>query len=329
MLKYIFQIILVISLLSCAETTTTSIALRAEIEVRKHPEPILSQPLGLVSDPSVVFCDGAYFMIYSEYLLSIDSIQFNAVVSDDGVDFRKVDESDQFNILKGNPGTWETYIETPDFNIIDNDVYLYYVGYPESNFDNGIYNAQIGLVRGSGLRDIDRFNMQPIIKNGTAIDKDAMTSPAVVYHDNLYYMIYTGWSDILTGNGFLGLTAATSTDGITWQRENKPVFPEVANSLFETATEAEYVKGPDGMFYLLFSAEGGIALARSSQPLGPWEIYPEFIIQPELDWEAAEVVAPSMVIDEDKARIWYTAAEEGFQGSVLGYAEMDFPFHWD
>ena len=128
--------------------------------------------------------------------------------------------------------------------------------------------------------------------------------------------------------GFLGQTGATSSDEVNWEKTETEIFPEVLDTKFETATEADLVKGPDNVFYLFFSAEGGIALARSDQPFGPWEIYPEMIIESEFDWESGEVVAPSALIENGKARIWYTRVVGNFGGASVGYAEIDFPFDW-
>ena len=267
-------------------------------------------------------------MVYSDYSLATDSITFNVATSPDGLTWTAVNEAEGFRVLSGRTNAWDNLIETPELVAINDSLFLYYIGYPEANFDNGIYASQIGLAVGTDIASLARAANQPVIPRGGPNDLDALTSPAVVEHEETYYMLYTGWTNILTAEGFLGLTGATSPDGIRWEKTETPLFPEVANTRFETATEADLVQGPDSLFYLFFSAEGGIALARSSQPFGPWEVYPEFIIVSEYDWESGEVVAPSALIEDGLVKIWYSGVVNDFAGASIGYAEIDLPFDW-
>jgi hypothetical protein len=52
------------------------------------------------------------------------------------------------------------------------------------------------------------------------------------------------------------------------------------------------------------------------------------IIESEFDCESGEVVAPSALIENGKARIWYAGVVGDFTGASIGYAEIDFPFNW-
>lgn len=299
------------------------------LSIRKQEQAVLSRTNGLVADPTVIPYNDGFLMAFSDYSLESDSITFAAATSTDGINWSRLDNGAMGRIFSADIESWDKLIETADLNVINDSIYLYYIGYPNTDISSGIYAAQLGLATGNSPDEITRFGNQPVVPNGGDLDQDAITSPAVVFHEGLYYLLYTGWSNILTAEGFLGLTGATSPDGKNWTKLNQPVFDEVSTTMFETATEAELVAGPDGQFYLFFSAEGGIAMARSNAPFGPWEIYPDFIITPEFDWESGEVNAPSVIIEEELVRIWYAGVIGNFAGSAIGYAEIDFPLDWE
>ncbi|MEO0468915.1 MAG: hypothetical protein AAF206_04780 [Bacteroidota bacterium] len=296
--------------------------------IAKREQPVLFRENGLVSDPSVIRYQDELLMVYSDYDLQTDSISFNLVKSDDGINWTPYRSGADTRIFSGNVASWDKLIETPYLMVRNDSVYLYYIGYPDSELINGIYESSIGVAVGVSPDDLIRPQTSPILERGGLRDKDAMTSPSIVEFEGLYYMIYTGWADVLTSDGFLGQTAATSEDGIRWTKTDRNLIPEVQETAFETATETEVIKGPDQQFYLFFSAEGGIALARSESPLGPWDIYPQMLIESEHAWEAGEVVAPTVLIEDGKMRIWYTGVIGLFEGASIGYAEMDFPLVW-
>lgn len=301
-----------------------------KIVVEKRAEPVLSREAGLLADPSVMRVNDELLMLFSDYSLATDSITFNAAKSDDGVNWTLLSQDEGYRVFSGNAAsTWDRLIETPELLRVGDQIFLYYIGYPDSNIDSGIYASQIGLAIGSDAETLTRNSDNPILARGGSYDEDALTSPSVIEHAGMYYMVYTGWANILEAGGFLGQLGATSNDGINWQKTNEGIFEEVMGSQFETATESDLVVGPDGLFYLFYTAEGGIALARSANPFGPWELYPDFLLTSTYEWEAGEVVAPSVLIENGKARIWYSGIEGNFTGGSIGYAEIEFPFDWE
>lgn len=256
---------IVILLITCDKKSGSNDS-KANLTVNKRENPVLTNKNGLVADPSVIRYNGELIMVYSDYSLATDSITFNAATSQDGISWTHISTEEGFRIFSGDVSSWDKLIETPELVVINDSLYMYYIGYPESNFDNGIYESEIGLAVGDELTNLKRTQSTPILPRGGAKDKDALTSPTVIFHQNQYFMMYTGWADILTASGFLGQTGATSPDGRNWIKNEEALFEKVIDTKFETATETDLVKAPDGMFYLFFSAEGGIALARSNQP---------------------------------------------------------------
>jgi len=314
---------IVLLLLSC-ENEDKPVSDDPALIVEKRATPVLARSDGLYSDPSVIRIGDTLFMWLSDYALATDVITFSPFKSADGLNWQPV----RLDAFAGSATGWDKLIETPEVIRIGDQLHLYYIGYPESDFDDGIYDAEVGLATAAIGESFTRYQPAPVLPRGGTWDEDAITSPGVVAHEGKYYMIYTGWTDILEATGFLGLTGAVSDDGVNWTKTEEAIFSAVSQTPFETATESDITKGPDGMFFLFFSAENGIALARSSAPFGPWEIYPEPIIRSKYEWESGEVVAPAALIENGKARIWYTGVVGDFVGGSVGYAEIDFPFAW-
>lgn len=144
-------------------------------------------------------------------------------------------------------------------------------------------------------------------------------------------MIYTGWA--LDNHGY-GLFGAISNDGINWQKDEQILISnsDVSWSI-DNPREAELIKTPDGMFYLFFTSDiahnkSFIGLARSDHPFGPWEVYPEPIIVKNYDWEESGLIAPAVLIENNKIRVWYMAETNNFSNFYIGYAEIKYPINW-
>jgi hypothetical protein len=125
---------------------------------------------------------------------------------------------------------------------------------------------------------------------------------------------------------------ATSTDGEIWTKLSEPIIAGTDFDLdwAEVIKEPEIVKGPDNVFYLFISGDTGIGVARSTNILGPYEVYPEPILKKQYDWESNSVIAPTVIIENNKVRMWYTGVTvfEGGADFAIGYAESTFPFRW-
>lgn len=124
----------------------------------------------------------------------------------------------------------------------------------------------------------------------------------------------------------------TSTDGINWTKLSSPVLAGTDKNLSwaEVIKEPDLVKGPDGLYYLFISGDHSIGVARSENILGPYEVYPDPIIRPTLSREGTDVIAPSVIIENNKVRIWYMGVTIVGDGAdfAIGYAETEFPLKW-
>lgn len=170
-------------------------------------------------------------------------------------------------------------------------------------------------------------------------DNGAMTSPAVVQWNGMFYMIYLGWQlDSQCGFVDFRIRGATSPDGINWARRTQPVFGPPSDELpwLDSAIEPTLMQASDGLFYLFITADDeeitasptSIAVLRSCHPFGPWEACPDPVLTMTQPWEDNEIVAPHVMEDEGKLRMWYhgltfndPATGERFR---IGYAEMNF-----
>jgi len=166
-----------------------------------------------------------------------------------------------------------------------------------------------------------------------------MFSPTVILSNGVYYMIYTGWCvESTCGNrtGFR-LLGATSSDGINWVKHSVPVLDgaDLGLSFAAGVAESSLVQGPDGLFYLFFSATGAnpgdpntIGVARSSAPFGPWDVKATPIITPTESFEGQETIAPKVLMEGDRARMWYMGVTGDFDDFAIGLAEAGWPFNW-
>lgn len=309
----------------------------------KHPTPVW-EGNWLAGDPSVIRVNNKLLMYYTSLIITGDGngdnpdnlqIVIGVAESLDGInwDFAKPLYFGESVALENDLDAWDKILETAFVKQINDEFYMYYTGYSEGadGVTNIVADGQIGVVRSTDGLTFEKFVDDPILASDSEIDIDGLFSPSVVFHDNTYYMVYAGWA--LNNHGY-GLFGATSPDGINWQKGEQLLInsSEVSWSL-DNPREAELVKAPDGMFYLFFTSDVGpnnssIGLARSSNPFGPWEVYPTPIISKTQEWEDSGVIAPAVLFENGKIRVWYMAEVNGFSDFYIGYAEIDYPMDW-
>lgn len=288
----------------------------------------------MAADPCVVFDDasGRYLLYATGFLPEPDRSVIGVAASDDGIVWdwaAPVSSEEPVAIaLEGRPGSWDAYVETvhtmrsPD----GRQWWMFYTGYVPDP-DRFVYPYEIGLaVSGDGV-EWTRASDEPVLTlDPDGYDNGAMTSPAVVVHDvdgrSVLHMIYLGWrlnaAGELTG---LRINGATSTDGLNWVRHGQPVLetPVEGAPWIEGASEPTLMAGDDGLYYLFVTADaepgasapGGaltptsIAVLKSDHPFGPWTACPTPLVTMTQPWESEEVVAPHVLQEGDRWRMWY------------------------
>lgn len=235
-----------------------------------------------------------------------------------------------------NVSGWDKHLEAVSVLKQGNEMWMYYCGYPQEAEVTGsiVAEGEIGLATSRNNVTFTRSSTDPILKLGAVNSKDAnaLFSPTVVKEGNTYYMLYVGYCVEKCTPAFIGILGATSPDGKTWTKLAKPVIAGTDFNLewAQVIKEPALVKGPDGVFYLFISGDKYIGVARSNNILGPYEVYPEPILKIDYAWESTAVIAPSVIIENNKARMWYMGVVASGTGAdfAIGYAESDFPFNW-
>ncbi len=301
-------------------------------------DPVFRSPLGLAADPSVLKIADTLFLYFSAA-----DYEIGVVYSlDNGMSWTSPDEdpAEDYGAITGRPDDWDQTLETIDVVKVNGLYYLYYTGYRENESDNEhVENYEIGLAVSTNGIDFTRHQASrdgPVLSRDLSDshtnDRHAMTSPAVQYVDGQFFMTYTGWNvtqDWTGPNAGFKILGATSPDGVNWTKLSDPLIesaeviysPDINESSLMYAAE-------NGIWYIPFSTDKSIGLARSTNFQGPYEIYDQAIIRPNDAW-GGEVTAPDGIFENGKMRLWYHGVETPqYWPWVIGYAEADYPLGW-
>lgn len=310
----------------------------------KVNDPIFESPLGIASDPSVIRIDKDTLHLY----YTAENFKICLAISmDNGASWQSVNEqtNEDFGVIQGQPNRWDKNMETVKVLKVGSEYWMYYTGYREGESDNPhVENFQVGLAISTdgGFT----FNRHPIcvdspiipinLTDDNAMDRHAITSPSVVLHNGLFHMIYTGWNttnDFSGADAGLWTMAATSSDGVNWEKETFPLITlEDVPWTEQSIDESDIFRSSDGTWYFTFSAKEGVGLATASDFFGPYTALDEPLFSKEHSWEKAEIIAPNLLIEngllmsESVLRIWYVGIEtDAFFPAVIGYAECAIP----
>lgn len=307
-MKISFVGILILVIVSCTEEKE-----KTGISFVKGDDPVWEGEF-TAADPDVVRDGDTLRMYYSS--LVIDNTEKLIIASAKSIDGKQWIPSDNNQSgkesisLDANPGEWDNHLEANAVMVDGGIVKMFYCGYEEEAEVAGtiVAKGQIGLATSDDRIYFTRSSSDPILALGSGNTKDAnaLFSPTVLKEGNTYYMLYVGYCIENCSPAFIGILGATSTDGVNWTKLPNPVLAGTDKNLSwaEVIKEPDLVKGPDGFYYLFITGDHSIGVARSENILGPYEIYPTPIIQPTLDWEGADVIAPSVIIENNKVRIW-------------------------
>jgi beta-xylosidase len=325
--------ILLFILLSCHEEASVS-----GIHFTKRPEPVW-EGVTTAADPSVIRDGDTLRMYYSSLLTDpAEKLVIAGAKSVDGINWIPANniEEEESVALDINAGEWDNHLEAVSVLRQGGETWMYYCGYEEEADVAGtiVAEGQIGVAISANNKTFTRSFTDPILSLGATNTKDAnaLFSPTVIKEGNTYYMLYVGYCIENCTPAFIGILGATSTDGETWTKLSEPIISGTDFNLdwAEVIKEPAIVKGPDNIFYLFISGDTSIGVARSNSILGPYEVYPDPILTKTYDWEAYSVIAPSVIIEDNKVRMWYMGVVASGSGAdfAIGYAECDFPFDW-
>ncbi|WP_420642809.1 hypothetical protein [Candidatus Leptofilum sp.] len=182
----------------------------------------------------------------------------------------------------------------------------------------------------------DRFTIygeEPAVPRG---NKQFTDPGAVVFHEGQFHMFhntFTGWP------ASVDIAYSTSSDGISWTRvQEEPVLKSNAVPFAGVAALASSaLVQEDGTWYLYFytwddrtwpKSEGSIGVATATNPLGPWTVVEEPILEAGDDgsWDETAVRSPSVIQTEDGFVMFY--AGYGGSSSAIGRATSEDGLSW-
>lgn len=333
-LSGIYAFVLALTFAACGSDEST----KQTLKFTKRPEPVWEGAF-TAADPSIIRDGDTLRMYYSSLVLDPEEkLIIAGAKSVDGIQWMSANEiaGAESIALTITPGTWDDHLEAVSVIKNGSELWMYYCGYPDEADVAGkiVAEGEIGLAKSDNTLTFTRASVEPVLSLGATNTRDAnaLFSPTVIKEGNTYYMLYVGYCIENCTPAFIGILGATSTDGQNWTKLSEPV---ISGSDFdldwaEVIKEPAIVKGPDNVFYLFISGDTGIGVARSNSLLGPYEVYPEPILKKEHTWESYSVIAPSVIIENNKARMWYMGVTVSGTGAdfAIGYAESAFPFSW-
>ncbi len=298
--------------------------------------PVYESPFGLAADPSITIVNDTLFLYYSaEGGIGV------AISLNNGIDWsRPGDSEEDYLALSRQLDKWDNTLETVEVVKVGNEFKMYYAGYREGESDNPhVENYEIGLATSQNGIDFTRIPQslnQPILardtSNANTLDRHAITSPGIVHEDGVYYMVYAGWNvtDNWKGiNAGIRILGATSADGVTWQKMEEPILIASDIRYSPNVNEATLMRSDDGFWYIPFSTDRSIGIARSNSFFGNYDVFPEAIVSPQFDWDN-EVTAPDGIIQDGKVRLWFHGVKEpDYWPWVIGYTEAEYPMNWN
>jgi hypothetical protein len=311
----------------------------SKIKFVKRPDPVW-EGKWTAADPSVVRDGDTLRMYYSSLVIDGEAEQLliAGAKSVDGIHWTPSNGvlGEESVALATQAGAWDNHLEAVSVLGDSNGLWMYYCGYPEEAEVAGtiVAKSRIGVAQSSDGITFTRSGAGPYIGLGAANapDQNALFSPTVVRDNGQYAMLYVGYCIEDCEPAYIGLLGATSPDGTTWTKRSTPVVSgtDLGLKWAEVVKEPCLVKGPDSLFYLFFSGDHYLGVARSTDVFGPYEAYPYPILINDQDWEEESVIAPSVLIEDGKARMWYmgVTAKRNSADFAIGYAELDFPFDW-
>ncbi len=175
-----------------------------------------------------------------------------------------------------------------------------------------------------------KHHSNPLLERGESgyFDYFNIHAPMVVYHDNQYWMFYSGGPCGPPDHEYVKyqLSLATSKDGINFTKIGKPIIPLGERDNFHTCMAVlRNANGKllleDGIWKAWYNGNRANDLEMATSPDGiHWEKHPKSPV-------TTGAYSPTILKDGDLYRMWYTT---GVFGSFdIAYAESRDGFDWE
>jgi predicted GH43/DUF377 family glycosyl hydrolase len=190
-----------------------------------------------------------------------------------------------------------------------------------------------------GQTDLTPYPNNPVIPYGSSgsWDSGIIYLPDVVQKDNVYYLFYSGSSNLMTTP--LAIGYATSLDGYSWTKNSSnPVFEADGNGFDAFMIAEGKIIIEDSLWILYYNARsvGGpgpgpsIGRATSTSADGPWDRMNDPILTTGSsgEWDAA-FITPNAVLTVDTGYIMYYSGGTGYPLPPSDHAMVGLAFSSD
>ena len=271
--------------------------------------------------PSVIHDGKQYRMYYSAcYDANMPRGGIGLATSADGRHWQR-SADDQPILEPGHREGWDGgQVLGPEIHYDGKLFRLWYTGMPTKRHSSGIGYYQIGLATSEDGIHFQRENGGlPVLACGPsgAADEVQVATPSIVRENGRFRMWYAAWSP---SHGHT-ICTATSSDGISWQRENegRPIAGLKPPGAYGHAV----CRTGDGwlLLYMAVSAAPGLYAARSADGLN-WtplnEGKPVLTPGDAGSFDDQHVGHPFLLEREDRIQLWYTGYSAA-RGSTLNW----------
>lgn len=294
----------------------------------------------IASDPAIVREGGQYRMYYTDLRTDRNRTVIAMATSADGLSWTPGPGQGPpaGTVLSGSDGRQDENLESA---AVARDGaggwLLWFAGYRDKGTPAKGFPAALFLARSSDGVRFERAGDTPVLAPTRGwYDNDAVYSPTVLRTPEGYVAVYVGhaYTDMsrIGGKGGVYLLAAHSPDGVRWTKRDTPIAGpgRLSGWMRDGVAEPYLVAAPDGTYLLFFTGlddqRRAIGVATAPSPLGPWSFRQAPLLTPGREGAPDEhqVLAPAVLIENGRIRIWYLAADK--RGRIaVGLVEGKWP----
>ncbi|MBD1999227.1 hypothetical protein H6G00_21860 [Leptolyngbya sp. FACHB-541] len=155
---------------------------------------------------------------------------------------------------------WErNNIGTPSLYVVNGTRYLFYHGFGRSWERGSPDDCQVGVAIGTDLRNMRRYEGNPILTTGPSGSWDSGTigkRDIIRGSDGWYYMVYEGSTDQPYDKAQWSVGLARSRNLLNWEKfASNPILPQTPSSFGYDGPE--WVRTPDGGLHIYFRHPNG------------------------------------------------------------------------
>ena len=289
----------------------------------------------IASDPSVVFDGKMYHMAYTELDWQTNRTVIAMAVSADGRNWTPVDSGDSIPgvVVRGREDTQDQNVEAPELVMTETGWLLYFSGYRDEGTPSKGFPASLWLASSTDGIHFTRLGNGPVMEPTVGwYDNDAIHSPAILRVNGTYVMAYAGHAYTNTSKisqGGTYILAAESADGIVWKKLDRPLLGPGAGPVWmnDGAAEPELVFDSKGKLHLLLTGLKGedrvIGIADTPEWPEPFTVRPTAVVVPDASRDEVQVLAPTVVVKDGIARIWYLSYAKVASGLTFQIGQAD------